>query len=164
MPSRFVAAFLRFLLSGFGSLFASCIFNQQTALRVKLDDAIEAAKKAGVDPDTAEQARQAWKQMSALEDLDREIKLSTFGEGKNAAEIVDPKKLVNRLQKLDDSGRLENALGRAHADALLSQAYDSAKASASKVTRQKIAIGAAKAAGLGAVGAGTLGHVLSGSH
>ena len=77
------------------------LFNQKVALNTMLDRAIEAAKKVGVSPEVADQARTAWKQQSALHDVDNAIKGSTTGNIKNAPEVVDPRKVVGRLQKLE---------------------------------------------------------------
>jgi hypothetical protein len=90
------------------------------------------------------------------------VKGSTSGNVKNAPEVVDPKKLVSRLQKLDDSGRLSEAIGDDHADILLQQAYDSAKAANSRATKVAVAKGAVKVAGYGE-GLNLLGHALGGS-
>jgi hypothetical protein len=67
---------------------------------------------------------------------------------------VDPKKLIFRLQKLEDSGRLNEAIGD-HADDLMQQAYDSAKAA------RRLSIGKKVAVGVG--GAGVLGHSVIGA-
>jgi hypothetical protein len=115
--------------------------NQLSGLRAKLDDSIEAAKQNGVDPKVADQAKAAWRQMSALRDVDAQIKASTFGNAKNAPETVDPSKLVGRLQKLQDSGRLVEAMGEDKANALLQAAYDGYKAAANHARNMKIAIG-----------------------
>jgi hypothetical protein len=137
------------------------LFNQKVALNTKLDEAIDQATKNGVDPSVADQARAAWKQQSALTDLDNAVKGSTFGNAKNAPEIVDPKKLVARLQKLDDAGRLADAIGDDRANDLLQQAYDSAKAMKSRAGKVAIAKGAASLAGAGAAGGGII-HALGG--
>lgn len=137
------------------------LFNQKVALNTKLDEAIDQATKNGVDPGVADDARNAWKKQSALSDLDNAVKGSTFGNAKNAPEVVDPKKLVNRLQKLDDSGRLSDAIGDDRANDLLQQAYDSAKAIKSRATKVAVVKGAASLAGTGAVGGGII-HALGG--
>ena len=114
------------------------LFNQKVSLNVKLDEAIEAAQKAGVDPGVADQARAAWKQQSALRDLDTAVKGATEGDIKHAPEVVDPNKLVTRLQKLEDSGRLTEAIG-AHGDDLLTHAYDAKQAVKSRATKFRVA-------------------------
>jgi hypothetical protein len=138
------------------------LFNQKVALNSKLDDAVEQATKNGVDPEVGDKTRSAWKQQSALRDLDAAVKGATEGNVKNAPEIVDPKKLVNRLQKLEDSGRLSEALGDDRAEELMQSAYDSAKAFD---RRGRIVRTAKTAAGLATAGTagGTVLKVLSGS-
>jgi hypothetical protein len=146
--------------------------NQKAELSDKLDDAIETAKAKGVDPAVADQAKAAWKQQSALRDVDTQLKASTFGNAKQAAEVVDPAKLVNRLQKLSDSGRLQEALGEEQADELLQKAYDglkqgkettatNAKVTANRNLAKKVAIGTAKTAGT-ALGLGAGAKIISG--
>lgn len=120
------------------------LFNQKVALSAKFDDVLELAKQNGVDATTIDSAKQSWRQASALRDLDTQIKASTVGNVKNAPEIVDPKKLVGRLQKLADTestsgvSRLEDALGKDQADALLQKTYDSVKAVGKRDTAIKV--------------------------
>jgi len=137
------------------------LIDQKTALETRFDDVLDKAKENGVSEDTISQAKQTWKQANALRDLDTEIKASTAGNVKNAPEVVDPKKLVPRLQKLSDSGRLEEALGSAQADAMLQQAYDSEKALASRAAKIKVGKYVGGAVGVGSAG-GALTHVLAG--
>jgi hypothetical protein len=130
------------------------LFEKKLKLESDFEDLFEMAKREGVKPEVADAARSSWKRSQALRDVDAQIKASTFGEGKHAAEVVDPSKLVNRLQKLSDSGRLEAALGPEQADALLKKAYDAveaAKGHAKNVTRAKTA------AKYTAIGTGALG-------
>jgi hypothetical protein len=142
------------------------LFNQKVALNSKLDDAVEQATKNGVDPEIADKARSAWKQQSALRDLDQAVKGATEGNVKNAPEIVDPKKLVGRLQKLEDSGRLAEALGDDRAEELMQSAYDSFKAFERRgkyVNRAKTTAKVVGVAG-GLVEGQHILNVLSGSH
>jgi hypothetical protein len=130
------------------------LFEKKLKLEADFEDLFEMAKREGVKPEVADAARSSWKRSQALRDVDAQIKASTFGEGKHAAEVVDPNKLVTRLQKLQDSGRLEEALGEEQADALLKKAYDAvdaAKGHAKNVTRAKTA------AKYTAIGTGALG-------
>jgi hypothetical protein len=142
------------------------LFNQKVALNTKLDEAIEQATKNGVDPSIADEAKAVWRKQSALTDLDTAVKGSTYGDAVHAAEVVDPKKLVNRIQKLDDAGRLTEAIGDDHADDLLQKAYDSAKAASSRATKIAVAKGAAKVVGAGGalIEGSKLVGALSGSH
>lgn len=142
---------------------------QQAALRTQMEEEIDRATKAGLDPDIADQARAAWRQMSALRDIDTAVKRST--DTFNGAEVVSPQKLAPRLKALDDSGRLAEGLGDDSAQELLQQARDARDAVASHATKAEIgksvAKGAAYGVGLGgtgvAVGKGVA-HVLSGDN
>jgi hypothetical protein len=134
--------------------------SQKTALESRFNDVLDSAKENGVSQDTIDTAKQTWKQSSALRDLDTQIKASTAGNVKNAPEVVDPNKLVPRLQKLADSGRLEEALGP-HADDLLQTVYDSQKATANRSGKIKAAKYVGGGVGLTTSG-GALGHFLAG--
>src|SRR5579862_574728 len=85
---------------------------------------LEDLKEKGVDPKVAEDAVAHYKQAMALRDLDKAVKGSTSGDVRvGLKETVDPKKFITRVQKLKDSGRLEQALGKDGADTLLKEAY-----------------------------------------
>ena len=85
---------------------------------------LEDLKEKGVDPKVAEDAVAHYKQAMALRDLDKAVKGSTSGDIRvGLKETVDPKKFITRVQKLRDSGRLEQALGKEGADTLLKEAY-----------------------------------------
>jgi hypothetical protein len=83
----------------------------------------------GIDPKIADDAVAHYKQAMALRDLDKAVKGLTSGDVRvGLNEKVDPQKFVNRIQKLKDSGRLEQALGKDGANTLLKEAYDAVKA------------------------------------
>lgn len=115
------------------------LLNQKSNLEESLDNVMELAKQNGVDPSVADNARASWKQASALNDLDTAVKGSTFGDSIHAPEVVNPKKLVDRLQKLDDNGRLQEAIGEDGADTLIGHAYDALKSSNRRTTAGKVA-------------------------
>jgi hypothetical protein len=124
-------------------------------------ETFEQAKQAGVEPKTIDSARADYKQAQALYDLDRQLKMSASGMRPELAspgstpEIIDPKKAFLRLNRLYDSGRLQQAAG-AHADQLIQQA-DAAWIHSQKIlARQRALKAAAKVAGVGA--AGTAGY------
>jgi hypothetical protein len=88
----------------------------------------------------------------ALRDLDKAVKASTAGDIRiGKAETVNPKVFTTRVQKLYDSGRLGQALGKDGATTLLKEAY--AAKTARSVRNWTMAI-----AGLGAASAG-FGHL-----
>jgi hypothetical protein len=82
-------------------------------------------QKAGVDKKTVETARTTYKQASALEDLNKLVEFSVSGTrpeiaGKFPSQIFNPEtvdagKLSDRLNKLYNSGRLQEALGKQQA-------------------------------------------------
>jgi hypothetical protein len=146
--------------------------SQRDKLEQALEDVFDQAKANGVDASVVDDARNSFKQSQALYDLDAQVKASTFGNAKQAAENVNPKLLVPRLQKLADSGRLQEALGDKAADDLLGSAYKSHEAigdlADQAARRGKVARNAgdvAKLATGGAIGGGIVGaiyHALTG--
>lgn len=127
------------------------------------EQALESAKQAGVDPNLIRQANMTWKQSQALFDLDHQLKMSTSGMRPEIAtpdstpEILDPKKLFGRLNKLYDSGRLQDAVGQQNAQELL-QHSDNAHLQQQKiVNRVDIAKKAGKIAAKAAVGGAAAG-------
>lgn len=125
--------------------------------------ALEDARLAGVDPNLIRQANLTWKQSQALFDLDHQLKMSTSGMRPEIAtpdsspEILDPKKLFGRLNKLYDSGRLQDAVGEQNARELL-QHSDNAHLQQQKiVNRVDIAKKAGKIVAKTAVGGAAAG-------
>jgi hypothetical protein len=125
-----------------------------------------------IDPDLAEQAKNDYRQSSALYDVSQQIRSSASGLrpeiGEGTPETVDPAKLSPRLNKLYDSGRLQQALGNDGAAKLVQQVDEAqrTKASAIKTTKLVKTIGKAAGIGIGLSGAGALyegaKHVLGG--
>jgi hypothetical protein len=102
-------------------------------------------KEKGIDPKVAGDAVAHYKQAMALKDLDKAVKGSTSGDVRvGLKETVDPKKFTTRVQKLYDSGRLEQALGKDGADTLLKEAY-AAKTAKKVNTWLKVGAGLAAA-------------------
>ena len=80
----------------------------------------------GLDPEAVKVADAHWKQAMALQDISRDVRMSTTGDiasGATKSEEINPKMLANRLQKRFDSGRLQQALGDEGARVLLKEAY-----------------------------------------
>src|SRR5260221_900006 len=71
----------------------------------------EEAKQKGVDPQMVDQAKANYKKAQAIYDLDRHLKMSTSGVEPVTSESVDPKKFSTRLERMYDSGRLQEAVG-----------------------------------------------------
>ena len=105
----------------------------------------------GLDPEVVKIADAHWKQSMALQDISRDVRLSTTGDveaGATKSEETNPKMLASRLQKRFDSGRLQQALGDEGAKTLLQQAY---AAKTAQATRRVVA-------GLGALAAAYAGY------
>lgn len=88
------------------------------------DQMFDEAVKKGVPKQAIDAAKARFKQAQALYDTDAQLKASMSGRagvGKGV-ETVDPKKLVPRLHKLYDSGRLQEAGGEDSAKALIEHA------------------------------------------
>ena len=89
--------------------------------------ALQKAKDAGVDPSLVDKASASWKQQGALSDLSHAVQKTTTGlrpelvkEGvKSSPETINPKQLFARINGLNDSGRLAEAIGPDNAANLL---------------------------------------------
>jgi hypothetical protein len=118
-------------------------------------------KDGKIDPELAEQAKADYKQSSALYDVSQQIRSSASGLrpeiGEGTPETIDPAKLSPRLNKLYDSGRLQQALGDQGAAKLMQQVDEALRTKASAVKTAKLVKTAAKY-GAAAVGLGALGH------
>ncbi|MBS1799561.1 MAG: hypothetical protein JSS95_07010 [Acidobacteria bacterium] len=139
----------------------SALLKRKAEIEQSQAETFEQAKQAGVDPKIIDSARADWKQAQALYDLDRQLKMSASGMRPELAspgstpEVIDAKKAFTRLNRLYDSGRLQQAAGQ-HADTLIQQ-IDAAWLHSQKIAaRQRAIKAAAKAAGVGA--AGTAGY------
>lgn len=147
--------------------------DEQEAALLKRQAEIDTAHQAmltklqekGFDPNTLRQADAAWKNQSALSDLSASIRQSTTGlrpelantaDGATTPEAINPKTLFTKINRLNDRGRLAQAIGQDNANALL-QHVDSAYVQAQKIAaRNKWAGYVAKAAG--GVGLGGVGY------
>jgi hypothetical protein len=130
-----------------------------TAHKAMLDD----LQAKGFNKDTIDRARAVWKQQSALNDLSASIRQSTTGlrpelaqTGKTVTpEAVNPKTLFVKVNRLNDRGRLAQAIGTDNANALL-QHVDEAYVKAQKIAAAnkwaKYGLGAATSVGLGGIG------------
>lgn len=145
----------------------SKLLQAQHETEQSMQEAFEDARKSGVDPKVVDEASANWKKSQALYDLDSNIKKVTtgmrpdIGDPEMAAknpELVNPEKFFDRVNKLHQSGRLQDALGEEGADNLLNKANEALVQFRKVVRNQKIAVGAAKKVVGGAataLGAGT---------
>jgi hypothetical protein len=114
---------------------------------------IEDLKGKGIDPKAADAAVAHYKQAMALRDLDKAVKATTAGDVARVGgkETINLKPFVTRIQRLADSGRLDQALGKDGAQALLKEAYAAKTAQdIQKIVKRVLAyagIGAAMGAG-----------------
>jgi hypothetical protein len=123
-----------------------------SAQQAKMQNVIKQAEQAGVDPKLLQEANGTWKKAQALYDLDSQVKKSVSGvragmkEAANNPEVIDPKKLISRLNNLYDSGRLQEATGDSVAEDLINAASKSER----MARRAKSVTSAAKKTALGA--------------
>jgi len=124
-----------------------------------------------IDPKLADQAKADFKQSMALYDLDNAVKSSTTGVRPEQAvsgstpEMLDPAKLNTRLQKLNDSGRLAQAVGEDGATQLIQRVDGALRSRTSAISRAKFVKQVLKYTAIGSVaitGGTGLAHVLAG--
>jgi hypothetical protein len=127
------------------------------------EEAFAQAKAAGVDPATVDKARADWKQAQSLYDLDSQLKMSASGMRpelagtNNSPEVLDPRKAFERLNKLYNSGRLQQAVGQSQSEQIIQHA-DAAFLQQQKIlARQKTLKTVGKVTGTGAA-VGALGE------
>jgi hypothetical protein len=122
-----------------------------------------------IDSDLAEQAKNDYKKSAALYDVSQQVRASASGLrpelGSGTPEALDPSKLAPRLNKLYDSGRLQQAIGSDGAAKLMQQVDEAVRTKARAIKTVKLAKNIAKWAGI-AGGATVLGqgakHILLG--
>jgi len=106
-----------------------------------------------IDPDMAESAKTDYKQSQALYDLSQQVRNSASGLrpelGSGTPETIDPAKLSPRLNKLYDSGRLQQALGDEGAARLVQQVDEALRTKASALKTVKLVKNITKWAGIG---------------
>ncbi len=125
---------------------------------------LDRLQAAGHDPNMLAQADATWKQQAALSDLSNAVRQSTTGlrpelaEGATGAttpEALSPRILFTKINRLNDRGRLAQAIGQDNANALL-QHVDQAYVQAQKIAARSKFAGAlarvATTAGLGGLG------------
>lgn len=132
-----------------------------------MHEAFEDAKAKGVDPGIVDQASANFKRSQALYDLNHNIRMARSGgspdilEAKAAAknpEILDPEKLFKRVDAMENSGRLQDALGEAGARNLYKAVNDSLLQFRKVLRNQNIATKAGQYSkyGAGVIGAGEI--------
>lgn len=122
---------------------------------------------AAHSPADLAQAKADWRQYRALQEVDDAVKASTVGQrpevaagGKQPAENVNPKMLLNKLNRLYNDGTLETAVGKDSAHALLQHAgsaqttaediaYNVRQSNAARVAKGKTVKNIATAAAIG---------------
>jgi hypothetical protein len=128
----------------------------RTATMDKIEAAKQQAIKAGVDPKLLEQADAQFSQANALKDLQAKVFKNTGvisgNKALGAEESVNVSQAVKELQKLQDSTkfgapRLEQALGKEGAQAILKDLYAAQESGITAMTRHQWAVRAAKVLG-----------------
>jgi len=103
------------------------ILKNQKETEDSMHDEFDALRKKGISPNLLDRADANFRKSQALYDLDNAIKKVTTGAHpdishpdlvKEYPEVVDPKRLFDRINTLHDSGRLADALGQEGADHL----------------------------------------------
>ncbi len=136
-----------------------------------MQEAFNDAKAKGVPASLVDEANANFKKSQALYDLDKHLKMSASGMrpdiGTAAAknpEAVDPSKMFSRMNRLYDSGRLQQAVGTQNAQSLLEHANNAylqqQKILANQAIAKKVGKYVAYGAGLGALGSHYIGHML----
>jgi hypothetical protein len=138
-----------------------------------MQEAFKDAKAKGVDLKLIDEANANFKKSQALYDLDKHLKMSASGMrpdmGTAAArnpETVDPSKMFSRMNRLYDSGRLQEAVGQKNAESLLDHANNAFIQQQKILDNQELAktvgkhaIHAAELGTAGALGAHYIGHL-----
>jgi polyhydroxyalkanoate synthesis regulator phasin len=130
-------------------------------------DLVDGLVKDGkIDADTADSAVKDYRKAQALNDLSQQIRNTTKGRAGFDAEQVNVSSLRDRVNKLYDSGRLEQALGEDGASRFMQQISEANRVGKTAISRAQLVKNVAKWAGVagvtGAVGGG-LAHVLGGN-
>jgi hypothetical protein len=136
------------------------LLSRKTDVEAAQSKAFEDAKAKGVDPQLVDEARANYKKAQALYDLNGHVEMSAEGlrpgaeisdiNKRPSVEEVDPRKLFSRLNKLNNSGRLQEAVGN-HANDLLNHADNASETEQRILRNQRLA---KKVAGVAALGAG----------
>ena len=147
------------------------LLQKQTEIDTAHKDMLDRLKAAGHDPKMLKDADAAWKHQSALSDLSNAVRQSTTGlrpelaktaAGATSPEAINAKTLFAKVNRLNDSGRLAQAIGKDNADSLL-QHVDAAYVQAQKIAqRNKWASAAIKYVLPGAAGAYGVGEAVKG--
>ena len=123
---------------------------------------LDKLQAAGHDPNMLAQADATWKQQAALSDLSNSVRQSTTGlrpelangaAGATTPESVNAKVLFTKVNRLNDRGRLAQAIGQDNADAML-QHVDAAYVQAQKIAQKQQWLKTAVKYALPATGAG----------
>ncbi|HET9283177.1 MAG TPA: hypothetical protein VFR24_14550 [Candidatus Angelobacter sp.] len=99
-------------------------------------------KEGKITPDMGQQASATYKRSQALYDLDKAVKVSTKGIRPDIAEkgatpeTIDPKMLSQRLNKMYDSGRLQEALGEDGAKEIINEMDAASRLRMSAISKQ----------------------------
>jgi hypothetical protein len=124
-----------------------------------------------IDAGLADEAKANFKKAMSLQDLDAAVKSSTTGVRPEQAvsgstpEMLDPAKLNTRLQKLNDSGRLQQAVGEQGATQLIQRVDGALRSRTAAISRAKFVKQVLKYSAIGSAalaGGGGLAHVLAG--
>jgi hypothetical protein len=131
----------------------SALIERRNSIQDALDKTFEEAKTSGMDPKLIDEANANFKKSMALYDVDRGVKAATSGVEPATPETIDPAKLSKRLEKLYDTGRLQEAVGEDRAQAMLKESHAGEVRIKQMATKKSVAKNVAKVAGGALVGA-----------
>jgi hypothetical protein len=119
---------------------------RQADLLEQQEQILAQAREAGVPEETIQAARSSWRQGSELQDLQAQINFGVKGRAAvtEAGEMIDASKIAPRLQKMYDSGRLQDALGEEGATKFLHDVDSVANTSSRMISRAKLVSWAVK--------------------
>ena len=133
------------------------LLTRKTRLEMQMDQMMDDAEAKGVPKPTIDAAKADFKKAQAIYDTNHQIRMSTTGVrpgmqgATDAPEEVNAKSLLNRTNKLYNSGRLQQAIGDDGSEDLIGHSAKALKMTKNVARNRKIAGAAAGLGGIEAV-------------
>jgi hypothetical protein len=121
------------------------LLTRKTRLELQMNQMMDDAALSGVDASDVAKAKSDFKQAQAIYDTNHQVRMSTTGVRPGqagAAEVpeeVNPKSLMNRLNKLYNKGRLVQAVGTDSAEDMIGHSAIAQKAAKDVASKRKVA-------------------------